>query len=308
MNATWVRTAVTLPPADTIKRGMASTEQTQLMTCYRHPGTETAVSCSSCSRPICTECMVFASVGIKCPECAGQPTGAKKVTSRARRVAGESTGGIVTKALIGLNLGFYLLQISQGDIRGIDSTIFERGALRGFEVSQGEWWRLVTAGFLHIGPIHILFNMLMLYWFGTPLEALLGRGRFIAVYVISVLAGSAGALLLTGAFDVTVGASGGVFGILGAGLVLERRGINVFGGAALAVVVFNVAFSFLLTNISIGGHIGGLIGGALAIMALSHFGRAHAAYARIDAVTIAALVAIPVATLAIAYARVRGYT
>ena len=251
---------------------------------------------------------MFASVGIKCPECSGQPKGAKKVATRARRVAGDATDGIVTKALIALNLGVFLLQISQGDIRGIDSTVFEEGALRGFEVSQGEWWRIVTAGFLHIGPIHILFNLLMLYWFGTPLETLLGRARFLAVYGIAILAGSTGALLLTGAFDVTVGASGGVFGILGAGLVLERRGINVFGGAALAVVVFNVALSFLLSNISIGGHLGGLAGGALAIMALSQFGRAHAAYARVTAVSIATLVAIPIATIVIAYARVRGYS
>ncbi|MBA2614983.1 MAG: rhomboid family intramembrane serine protease [Actinobacteria bacterium] len=286
---------------------MASTEQTQAMTCYRHPGTETAVSCSNCGRPICTDCMVFASVGIKCPECSGQPMGAKKVTRRARRVAGDATGGLATKALIALNLGVFLLQISQGDLRGIDSTVFEKGALRGLEVAEGEWWRLVTAGFLHIGPIHILFNLLMLYWFGTPLETLLGRGRFLAVYGIAILAGSTGALLLTGAFDVTVGASAGVFGILGAGLVLERRGINVFGGAALAVVVFNIALSFLLNNISIGGHVGGLVGGALAITALSQFGRAHAAYARITAVSIASLVAIAVATVVIAYARVRGY-
>ena len=285
---------------------MTSTEQTQAMTCYRHPGTETAVSCSSCGRPICTECMVFASVGIKCPECAGQPIGVKKASARARRVAIEGTGGIVTKALLALNLAVFLMQISQGDVRGISSTIFENGALYGPLVAEGEWWRIVTAGFLHIGPIHILFNMLMLYWFGTPLETLLGRGRFLAIYGISILAGSAGALIFAPA-EVTVGASAGVFGILGAGLVLERRGINVFGGAALAIVVFNLALTFLLNNISIGGHIGGLVGGSLAILVLSRFGQAHAAYARLTATTVGGLVALAVASIVIAYARVRGY-
>ena len=285
---------------------MASTEQTQAMTCYRHPGTETAVSCSNCGRPICTECMVFASVGIKCPECAGQPTGVTKAAGRARRAAATGTGGIVTKALIALNLAVFLMQISQGDIRGLDSSVFEKGALFGPLVADGEWWRLVTAGFLHIGPIHILFNMLMLYWFGTPLETLLGRGRFLAIYGLSILAGSAGALLVA-PLEPTVGASSGVFGILGAGLVLERRGINVFGGAALAVVVFNLALTFLLNNISIGGHVGGLIGGAVAIFVLSRFGQAHAAYARLTATTVGGLVALGVASVVIAYARVRGY-
>ena len=284
---------------------MASTEQTQTMTCYRHPGTETAVACSSCGRPICTECMVFAAVGIKCPECAGQPTGAKKAATRARRVASESTGGVVTKALIAVNLAVFLFQISQGDIRGIDSDVFERGALYGPLVADGDWWRLVTAGFLHIGPIHVLFNLLMLYWFGTPLESLLGRARFLAVYGLSILAGSAGALLIS-PLDVTVGASSGVFGILGAGLVLERRGINVFGGSALMVVALNIVLSFVIANISIGGHLGGLAGGMVAVLALTRFGRGHAVYGRLGVVGIAGLVAVGVVSVAIAYARVRG--
>jgi membrane associated rhomboid family serine protease len=285
---------------------MASPEQTQTMVCYRHPKTETAVTCSNCERPICTECMVFASVGIKCPECAGQPTGVARATTRARSAAGVGAGAVVTKALIALNIAVYLVQVSQGDIRGLASDAFANGALFGPAVADGEWWRLVTAAFLHAGPIHLLFNMLMLWWFGGPLEALLGRGRFLAVYGVSILAGSAGALLLR-PDDATVGASGAVFGILGAGLVLERRGINVFGGAALTVVLLNIVLSFAIANISIGGHLGGLVGGALAILALMRFGRGHAAYSRLDVISVAGLVAVAVASVAIAYARVRGY-
>ena len=286
---------------------MALPEQAQTMVCYRHPKTETAVTCSNCERPICTECMVFASVGIKCPECAGQPTGVARATTRARRTSvGLGTGSTVTKALIAVNLAVYLVQISQGDVRGLSSDAFTNGALYGPAVADGEWWRLVTAAFLHAGPIHILFNMLMLWWFGGPLEELLGRGRFLAIYGISIVAGSAGALLVR-PDDATVGASGAVFGILGAGLVLERRGINVFGGAAMMVVLLNIALSFAIANISIGGHLGGLAGGALAILALTRFGRGHAAYSRINAISVAGLVAVAVASVAIAYVRVRGY-
>ena len=284
---------------------MASTEQT--MVCYRHPKTETAVTCSNCGKPICTECMVFAAVGIKCPDCAGQPIGVKKATARAQKAATTGTGAILTRGLIAINVAVFLVQIAEGDLRGVNSEAFARGALFGPYVATGEWWRLVTAGFLHIGPIHLLFNMLMLWWFGSALEELLGRIRFLAVYFLSILAGSAGALLL--APDVpTVGASSGVFGILGAGLVLERRGINVFGGAALMVVVLNVVLSFAIAQISLGGHLGGLAGGALAILALSGFGRGHAAYSRLGFTAIAGLVAVAVASVAIAYARVRGYT
>ena len=277
------------------------------MVCYRHPGTETSVSCSSCGRPICTECMVFAAVGIKCPECAGQPVGIKKATARARtRTGAGSAPGVVTKTLIAVNLAVFLLQASQGDLRGLNSEAFDRGALYGPAVAAGDWWRLVTTGFLHIGPIHLLFNMLMLWWYGTALESLLGRARFLAVYFVSLLAGSAGALLLTPE-AATAGASGAVFGILGAGLVLERRGINVFGGAALMVVAFNVILSFAIANISIGGHLGGLAGGALAVLALARFGSGHAAYTRLGLVGIGGLLAVALVSVAIAYARVRGY-
>jgi len=276
------------------------------MVCYRHPGRKTLVSCSNCERPICTDCMVQTAVGIKCPECAGQPAGVAKAAGRARRVAGEGTGAIVTKALIAVNAGIFLLQFATGSGRPLQSDLFERGALYGPLVAEGEWWRLVTAGFLHASVIHIAFNMLMLWWFGSALEALLGRGRFLVVYGLGLITGSAGALLLSPE-AATVGASGAVFAVLGAGLVLERRGINVFGGAALMIVLLNVAISLFVPNISLGGHLGGLAGGALAILAFMHFSRSHPAYSKLDVATIASLVGIGVGSLVIAYLRVRGY-
>jgi membrane associated rhomboid family serine protease len=286
---------------------MATPEQTQTQVCYRHPRNETAVSCSNCGRPICTDCMVFSSVGIKCPECAGQPTGAKRATIRARAAANQGTGFIVTKALIVANVAVYLVQASGGGtLTNPAGEVFQKGFLRAYEVGAGEWWRLVTCGFLHGSPIHLLFNMLMLWWFGRPLEALLGRGRFLAVYFLSLLAGSAGALLLSPT-NSTIGASGAVFGILGAGLVLERNRIDVFGGSALFVVIFNLAFSFAVSYISIGSHIGGLVGGALTVLVLSRFGKGHAVYGRFDLASAAGLLAIGVVSVAIAYFRARGY-
>jgi membrane associated rhomboid family serine protease len=252
--------------------------------------------------------MVFAAVGIKCPECAGQPIGIKKATRRARAAAGTGTDALVTKALIGTNVFVFLLQISQGDIRGNSGTVFQEGVLWLPALAfDNEWWRLVTSGFLHYGPLHILFNMVMLWWFGSPLELLLGRARFLALYFLGILGGAAGALLLA-PDRPTVGASAGVFAILGAGLVLERRGIDVFGGAALMVVLLNVVLSFAIAQISLGGHLGGLAAGMLAILAMTQFGRGHAAYGRLGLVGVASLAGIAVGELLIAYLRVRGYT
>jgi membrane associated rhomboid family serine protease len=288
--------------------GVATTEQAQTSVCYRHPKNETAVACSNCGRPICTECMVFAAVGIKCPECAGQPVGMKRATRRARTSAGLGTGALVTRGLIGISVVVFLLQIAQaGNINGRGGEIWARGSLVGGFVADGEWWRLVTSAFIHASPIHLLFNMVMLWWFGSALEGLLGRVRFLGVVLVSILGGAAGALLATQANELTVGASGAVFGILGAGVVLERRQIMVFGGGALGVVVLNLMLTFLIPGISIGGHIGGLAGGAAATLALSRFGRGHAAYGRLGVEGIVGLVAVAVLSVAVAYFRVRGY-
>src|SRR5512134_773831 len=134
---------------------MASPEQTQTRTCYRHPGRETAVSCSNCGRPICPDCMVYAAVGIKCPECAGQATGPRAATQRVGRAASLSTGALVTKALIATNVVVYLISIAQGSggLQPADSFI-DRWALNGFAVSEGEWYRLITSAFLHASLIH----------------------------------------------------------------------------------------------------------------------------------------------------------
>ena len=284
--------------------------------CYRHPDRETGLSCSVCERPICTECMTMAPVGIRCPEHSGKPQGVQRVSAGARRFSFEGTGALVTKSLIGLNVLVFLANLAQGaSLSRNAGELYRDGgltALGTFDgvnvvgVAEGEWWRMLTAAFLHGNLIHLGMNMLMLWWIGAPVEEALGRSRFLALYIVSALAGSAGALLLSpNAF--TVGASGAIFGILGAALVFERQGVHVLGGAALSIIVLNLVLTLAVPNISIGGHLGGLVGGALCGLALSRFGRGHAAYGRPGMAGVLGVVAVGVVSVLVAYWKVRGY-
>jgi membrane associated rhomboid family serine protease len=226
--------------------------------------------------------MTFGPVGIRCPDHA-TVTGRQAAPRRAARSASRSLSGygpFVTFGLIGLNVGIYVLQLVMGaGISASTGWIYEHGVLfasspffPGQGVSEGEWWRLITATFLHYGPLHLGMNMLVLWFIGPPLEEYFGHWRYLLVYVASGLAGSAGALLWS-PDSLTVGASGAIWGIMGAALVLEARRIWVFGGQAMGLVVFNLAITFLIPGISIGGHIGGLIGGGLCALAFSSFRR-----------------------------------
>jgi membrane associated rhomboid family serine protease len=279
-------------------------------TCYRHPDRVTGLSCSECGRPICTECMTIAPVGIRCPEHSGKPQGVQRMTKGVQRAAFEGTGAKVTKALIGINVAVYVAELlTGGGVNGTGSTIYVKGVLFGPFLEQGEWWRLLTAAFLHYGPLHLILNMVALYWFGSLLEERIGSGRFLLLYLVSGLAGSAGALLWPNGFSTpTVGASGAIFGILGAGLVLERQRDYVFGGSALGVILINFIFTFSVSGISIGGHIGGLIGGIVCALGLTRFGRGHAAYGRPGVLGVATIVLVGVASIAIAYWRVKSYS
>jgi membrane associated rhomboid family serine protease len=286
-------------------------------TCYRHPDRVTGLSCSECGRPICTECMTMAPVGIRCPEHSGRAQGVQRVTRGVQRAAFEGVGAKVTRALIALNVAVYVAELATGGgVNGVHSTIYEKGVLIAghtvdthghlIGVAQGDYWRLITAAFLHYGPFHLLLNMVALYWFGSLLEERIGSGKFLLLYLVSGLAGSAGALLLD-PLKPTVGASGAIFGILGAGFVLERQRDYVFGGSALGVIVLNLVFTFSISSISIGGHIGGLIGGALCALGLTRLGRVGAAYGRPGFAGIASMVLVGVASILIAYWKARGY-
>ncbi|MEX2612194.1 MAG: rhomboid family intramembrane serine protease [Gaiellaceae bacterium] len=188
----------------------------------------------------------------------------------------------MTQALVGINVGIYLLQLVMG--AGLTATsgwIYEHGVLVSsaigsdgslIGVAEGEWWRLMTAAFLHYGPLHLGMNMLVLYIIGPALEEYLGHGRYALLYLVAGLAGSAGALVWS-PNALTVGASGAIWGIMGAALILEWRKIYVFGGQAMGLVVFNLAITFLIPGISVGGHVGGLVGGGIAALAFSSLRR-----------------------------------
>ena len=285
--------------------------------CYRHPDRETGLSCSECGRPICTDCATFAPVGIRCPEHSGQPQGVAKVRAAPRQMSLVGGEGLVTKVLVAVNVIVFVINLAQGASLGSNGgELYFDWALIGqaqtfdgqlIGVAEGEWWRMITAAFLHAGIIHLGFNMLMLWFIGPPVEAALGRARFLAVYLVSALAGSAGALLLTSPPALTVGASGAIFGILGSALVLERQRQYVLGGSALTIIVLNLVITFAVPGISIGGHVGGLVGGALCTLALSRFGRGHAIYGRLGVIGYVGVLAVGVLAIGVAYLRVRGY-
>jgi membrane associated rhomboid family serine protease len=285
--------------------------------CYRHPDRETGLSCSVCERPICTDCATFAAVGIRCPEHSGVPQGVARVTQGVRRASFEGTGALVTKALIAINVAVFVANLAQGASLGRnggelfnDGSLIGRGSFDGVTLSgvaEGQWWRLITAAFLHGSIVHLGLNMLMLWWIGGPMEQAIGRGRYLLLYLVSGLAGSAGALLLTQPTQQTVGASGAIFGLLGAALVFERQRNYVLGGSALSIIVLNLVLSFAVPGISIGGHVGGLAGGALCALALSRGGRVHAIYGRPGLLGIAGVVAVGVLSIALAYIRVESY-
>jgi membrane associated rhomboid family serine protease len=276
--------------------------------CYRHPDRETGLSCSECGRPICTDCVTFAPVGLRCPDHAASGT-APKVQKQMQRVARSgfaSTHAIVTKILVALNVGVYLITVAQGaGLNNPGGKLFYKWALYGPAVANGDWWRLITSAFLHGGMIHIAFNMLALWWLGAPVEIALGRIRYIGLYLVSGLAGSAGALIAN-PHSVTVGASGAIFGLLGAGLILEWRATGSLAGNYLTLILINLAISFAVPGISYGGHIGGLIGGIVVTLAYTHFNRSRATFAGISAVHMGMLLAVGAAAVLIAYWRVRG--
>src|SRR5204863_83694 len=165
----------------------------------------------------------------------------------------------------------YVITAAQGQgLNGPGGSLFRKWELFGPAVANGDWWRLITSAFLHANLIHIGFNMYFLWFVGSAVEQALGRGRFLLVYFISGLAGSAGALLVD-PLQFTVGASGAIFGIMGAALILERQRNYVLGGQAFALIAINLILSFAIANISYGGHIGGLIGGAVRTLVLSRF-------------------------------------
>lgn len=239
--------------------------------CYRHPDRLTGVRCVRCDRPICPDCQRPASVGFQCPD--DVRAGAASVR-RGRTVVGAVAGNglpLVSYLLIGLNVLVYLVTAFSAGGTLIDNTggtLFGDWELAPILVGYNhEYLRLVTAAFLHYGPLHILLNMFALYMIGPPLEKVLGWWRFLVVYLLAALGGSVAILLLGDLRQPVVGASGAIFGLFAAALVLSRS-VGFDTRSLLITIGINFIFTFSVPGISKLGHIGGFVVGGLATLAL----------------------------------------
>jgi membrane associated rhomboid family serine protease len=238
-----------------------------MATCYRHPNRETAVACSNCGRSICPDCMTTTPVGMRCPECAGQRT-------KVRTMRTISTQGYrVTQVLILINVIVFLAEgsgaftlTSTGGSWLISHGFLVAPYVRSVAlppVPDGEYYRLLTSGFLHVDILHIASNMYVLYWVGRLLEPAIGRMRFVAIYFTGLLAGSLGVLIVS-PLSPTLGASGAIFGLMGAAFAeAQRRGADPVRNQLVMLIVLNLVITVSLPGISIGAHVGGLIGGGL---------------------------------------------
>lgn len=259
--------------------------------CYRHPGRETYVRCTRCDRPICPDCMNAASVGHQCPECVAE---GRQTQRQARTAFGGSTVGraaYATRTLIGINVLVMIASVAAGGSRalfgsgglggllGSDTSVTRGGSVLGYAaytltgpmhgIAAGEWWRLITAMFLHYGLLHILTNMWALWQLGRYLESALGPVRFTALYLIAGLGGNVAAYLFTPPNQQTAGASTAIFGLFLAAIVVNRRlGLQI--AQLVPLLVVNLIITFSIPNISIAGHLGGLATGGLVAAAMAY--------------------------------------
>ncbi|GEL16409.1 rhomboid family intramembrane serine protease [Pseudonocardia asaccharolytica] len=269
--------------------------------CVRHPDRPTGLRCTRCGRPACPECLREAAVGHQCVDCVA-PGG--RTARRATTVAGAALGSrpVVVPVLIALNVAVFALTVLQSGSLSLNAAapLFRQWSLVPGLVAHGEWWRVLTAGFLHYGPLHLVFNMLALWVIGKDIELVLGRGRFLAVYFIALLGGSAAVMLFYAPGAQVAGASGAVFGLMG-GLAVVLRRLRVPAGQVIGLIVVNVVISVVLPGVSLIGHLGGLVVGAAATAALVYAPARNRVPAQIGALvglTILVLAAIAAPALA----------
>src|SRR4051794_29685093 len=238
-----------------------------IQTCYRHTDRRAGVTCQRCDRPICPQCMSQASVGFHCPECSSE---GKQRVYTARTIMGGSRP-LVTQILIAINVVVYFATAGNNrfafDYELIGSLRVSVPGQGVFSlpvgVAHGEWYRLVTGGFLHANILHLGMNMFALWILGSQLEAAVGRAKFGVVYGAALLAGSLGVMIVS-PHDPTVGASGAIFGLLGLALAAQRaHGMNIWQSGLGGILLINLAIPCGTAGISIGGPIGGLAGGCL---------------------------------------------
>ncbi|MGI5212741.1 rhomboid family intramembrane serine protease [Plantactinospora sp. CA-290183] len=264
--------------------------------CYRHPSRETYVRCTRCERPICPDCMREASVGHQCPECVAE---GRRTQRPARTVFGGGAAGrhgYVTKTLLGLNVLLMLLSILSdrggdsavggtgfGGLLGGPTPLTEWGSVVGLfplpfpadhGVAAGEYYRLITAMFLHYGLLHLAMNMWALWVLGRSLEATLGPLRFLGLYLVAGLGGNVAAYLFSLPNQMTAGASTAIFGLFAALFVIMRK-LGRDTSAVIPILVINLVFTFTVSNISVAGHLGGLALGAVMALVLAYAPRAR---------------------------------
>lgn len=288
------------------------TSSQQETTCWWHPKRTTGLRCARCGRYACSECLHEAPVGYQCDECVREARRYAKQQATVHRRAGfgqRTVAGaiarervVVTPTLIALNVLVYVVTAVQAR-NPVDnyssSPLFAQWFLAPPSVAvAGQWWRLITSGFLHFGPIHLGANMLALWFVGRDLERLLGWWRFAALYGLSLLGGSVSVYLFDDIARTTAGASGAVYGILGGVLVAVLR-MRLNPGPVLATIAFNLAISIsLASQISLLGHVGGLVVGVLVTAAL-----VYAPRLRRTLLQATVMVAVLVALIALAVAR-----
>ena len=227
--------------------------------CYRHPDRQGFIICQRCGRTICSECQTQAAVGVHCPECVREaresaPRTSRGTRTRIKRSMRSSSGvPVVTYTLIALNIAVFAVDFVTG------------GSLYGWLAYRGDFtasqpWRMLTSAFMHASVLHLLFNMFSLFIFGPVIEHAVGRARFAALYLLAAFGGSLAVLLLA-PNQAVVGASGAIFGLLGAFFIIQRR----LGGnntQLLILIGLNVAFGFIVPNVAWQAHLGGLVVGA----------------------------------------------
>src|SRR6266571_708393 len=239
-------------------------------TCYRHAGRETYLSCTRCGRPACPECLRSAPVGQQCVECIKE--GGRTVRQPTGAFGGRvPSGAVVTWTLVALNVAFYLVEWVYPkiiDYLALIGSAYDPTIHGVVGVAQGQEYRLLTSAFLHepgfggFGPAHIIFNMWALILVGPALERLLGRVRFLALYLLSALGGSVFFYLTAPVAEVALGASGAIFGLFGAWFVVSRR-LKVDARSIVFLIALNLALPIFVGGIAWQAHVGGLITGGL---------------------------------------------
>jgi membrane associated rhomboid family serine protease len=273
-------------------------------TCYRHAGRETYLSCTRCGRPACPECLRSAPVGQQCVECIKE--GGRAARRPAAVFGGRAvSGAAVTYTLVALNVAFYLVEWAYPkivDYLALIGSAYDQNVHGVVGVAHGQEYRLLTSAFLHeqgfagFGPLHIIFNMWALILVGPALERLLGRLRFLALYLFSALGGAVLFYLLAPVNEFGLGASGAIFGLFGAWFVVSRR-LRVDSRAIVFLIVLNLGISFAVAGVAWQAHVGGLITGGLLTAAYAYAPRSQRALVQIGAtVVVAAILVIAVLT------------